>query len=75
MLELEVGEAKEKLGINKDDPLRLYKGGGHRTPPPKPENLPIPMESFQWNGWVTHARIDENPAIRGHDLCFDKTCQ
>ena len=29
----------------------------------------------QWHGWVTHARIDENPMIRGHDLCFDKTCQ
>ena len=28
-----------------------------------------------WRGWVTHARIDENPVIRGHDLCFDKTCQ
>ena len=27
------------------------------------------------HGWVTHTRIDENPAIRGHDLCFDKTCQ
>ena len=27
------------------------------------------------HGWVTHAHIDENPAIRGHDLCFDKTCQ
>ena len=25
--------------------------------------------------WVTHTRIDENPGIRGHDLCFDKTCQ
>ena len=30
---------------------------------------------YQWHGWVTHARIDENPGIRGHDLCFDKTCQ
>ena len=28
-----------------------------------------------WHGWVTHARIDENPVIRGHDLCFDKTCR
>ena len=27
------------------------------------------------HGWVTRARIDEDPAIRGHDLCFDKTCQ
>ena len=26
-------------------------------------------------GWVTHARIDENPGIRGHDLCFNKMCQ
>ena len=27
------------------------------------------------HGWVTHARIDENPAIRGHNLSFDKMCQ
>lgn len=27
------------------------------------------------HSWVTHARIDENPAIRGHDLCLNKTCQ
>ncbi len=26
-------------------------------------------------GWDTHARIDENPRIRGHDLYFDKMCQ
>ena len=29
----------------------------------------------KWHGWVTNTRIDENPVIRGHDLCFDKTCQ
>ena len=29
----------------------------------------------QWRGWVTHSRVDENPGIRGHDLCFDKMCQ
>ena len=23
----------------------------------------------------THTCIDENPVIRVHDLCFDKTCQ
>ena len=34
-----------------------------------------PKHRNQWRGWVTHARIDENPGIRGHDLCFDKTCQ
>ena len=34
-----------------------------------------PKRRNQWRGWVTHVRIDENPGIRGHDLCFDKTCQ
>ena len=34
-----------------------------------------PKHRNQWHGWVTRARIDENPVIRGHDLCFDKTCQ
>ena len=34
-----------------------------------------PKRRNQWRGWVTHARMDENPRIRGHDLCFDKTCQ
>ena len=37
--------------------------------------LPYSQGLCKWYGWVTHARIDENPAIRGHDLCFDKTCQ
>ena len=74
MLELEVGRAKEKVGVKQGGPCLLYKGNGYQTPPPEPENLPIPKESYQWNGWVIHARIDENPAIRGDDLCFDKTC-
>ena len=26
-------------------------------------------------GGVTHTRIDENPVIRGHDLCFDKSAK
>ena len=34
-----------------------------------------PERCNQWRSWVTHARFDENPEIRGHDLCFDKTCQ
>ena len=75
MLELEIGRAEERVGVKRDGPWLLYKGNGYRTPPPKPENLPIPKESSQWNGWVTHPCIVENPVIRGHDLCFDKTCQ
>ena len=34
-----------------------------------------PKRRGKWRGWVIQARIDENPGIRGHDLCFDKTCQ
>ena len=34
-----------------------------------------PKRHDQWRSWVTHARIDENPGIRGHDLCFNKMCQ
>ena len=75
MIELEGGKTEERFGMTNDGPWILYKGNGYRTPPPKPENLPIPKESSQWNGWVTHARINEDPAISGHDLCFDKTCQ
>ena len=30
---------------------------------------------YKRHGWVTHTRIDENPAKEGHHLCFDKTCQ
>ena len=31
-----------------------------------------PKRRNQWRGWVTHARIDENPGIRGHDLCLTR---
>ena len=35
----------------------------------------FPSAMIDGAGGITHTRIDENPAIRGHDLCFDKTCQ
>ena len=41
---------------------------------PSKTRLP-PKRRDKWRGWVTRIRIDENPVIRGHDLCFDKTCQ
>ena len=41
--------------------------------------LALKLAYSQWlckrHDWVTRARIDEDPAIRGHDLCFDRTCQ
>ncbi len=35
----------------------------------------FPSATIDGTGGITHTRIDENPVIRGHDLCFDKTCQ
>ena len=76
MLELEVVRVEEEASVErKGRSVPLYKGREYRTPPPKPKNLPIPKESFPQDDRVTHARIDENPAIRGHDLCVDKMCQ
>ena len=44
--------------------------------PPQPGKTRLsPKRHNRWRGWVTHARIDENPVIRGHDLCFDETCR
>ena len=58
------------------EPLSLYKGGESGVPPHLPiENRLLPKHRDWWHGGITHTRIDENPMIRGHDLCFDKTCQ
>ena len=56
--------------------LSLYKGGAECAPPHLPLEITyFPSASIDGAGWVTHTRIDEDPAIRGHDLYFDKTCQ
>ena len=58
------------------EPLSLYRGDESGAPPHMPiENLLLPKRHDLWRGGITRARIDENPVIRGHDLCFDKTCQ
>ena len=31
-----------------------------------------PKRHSQWRGWVTYTHIDENPGIRGHDLCLTR---
>ena len=44
--------------------------------PHQPGKTPLsPKRRSQLRGWVTHSHVDENPGIRGHDLCFHKTCQ
>ena len=46
------------------------------APPHFPvDNRLFPKRHDGLHGWVTHTRIDGNPAIRGHGLCCDKTCQ
>ena len=56
--------------------LSLYKGGTECAPLHLPLEITyFPSASIHGAGWVTHTRIDEDPAIGGHDLCFDKTCQ
>ena len=58
------------------EPLSLYRGGESGAPPHLPVgNRFLPKRHDRWRGGITHTRIDENPMIRGHDLCFDKTCQ
>ena len=37
------------------------------------KSLIFPSALINGAGWVTHTRIDGDPAIRGHDLSFDKT--
>ena len=56
--------------------LSLYRGAESGAPPHLPvEGRLFPKRHDRWRGWVTHTRIDGNLVIRGHDLCFDKTCQ
>ena len=55
--------------------LSLYRGDESGAPPHLPvEGRLFPKRHDGWCGWVTHTHIDGNPMIRGHDLCFDKTC-
>ena len=57
------------------DPYPLIWAAETMSPHQPNKTLLSPKRRNQWRGWVTHARMDENPRIRGHDLCFDKTCQ
>ena len=75
MVKLEVGKAEERFCIKKMALGSFIKAVGI-------ERLLLSLRTYLFlrnlspqDGWVTHARIDENPAIRGHDLCFDRTCQ
>ena len=67
----------EEEGVGeKVNPYPLYIGGQKLCVPHRPGKTRLsPKRHNQWRSWATHARIDENPGIRGHDLCFDKTCQ
>ena len=75
-LEPEVGKVEEEVGV----------GGERRvcTPFIKAKNIERLLTGLkarlfprdrQQHGWITHAHINKDPVMRGHDLCFDKTCQ
>ena len=61
--------------VEKEDPYLFIEAVETVRLPTCPINSLIPQALHRWRGWVTHAHIDENPGIRGHDLCFDKMCQ
>ena len=69
----EDGLAKEEEGVGKKvDPYPLiWADVVVRPHQPSKTRLP-PKCCDKWRGWVTHVRINENPVIREHDLCFDK---
>ena len=64
---------KEGVGEERNS-YPLIKAVNIERLPTRLKTRPFPT-GVNRHGWVTHARIDENPALRGHDLCFDKTCQ
>ena len=59
----------------KADPYPLIWADATMRPHQPGKTRLSPKCHSQWRGWVTHAHINENPGIRGHDLYFDKTCQ
>ena len=75
VLELENKKAEEeKAWVRKGNPYLLIKAVNIKCLPTRLK-FACTQGLCKRHGWITHARIDENPAIRGHDLCFDKTCQ
>ena len=66
MLELKVVRVEEEASMEKKDgSVPLYKGREYRTPPPGPQNLPIPKELYLKYGWVTHVRVDKEHINKG----------
>ena len=78
-LELEFAEMdkprRKKAQVKRLDLYPLIWAYGNMRPHWPDKTRLSPKRRNQWCGWVTNVRIDENPGIRGHDLCFDKTCQ
>ena len=65
----------DSIKIERKNPCPLYKEGEYQASSACPRGTCLKLRSrINKHGWVIHTRIDENPVIRGHDLCFDKTC-
>ena len=69
-------QRRKKAWVKTGDPYPFIKTVKECAPPHLPLEISyFPSASVNGAGWVTHAHIDEDPVIGGHDLCFDKTCQ
>ena len=66
---------RRKAWGKKGESYLLIRAVNIERPPPIRLKIRLLPRLCKWHGWVTYARIDENPVIRGHNLCFDKTCQ
>ena len=69
-----VGREKEGVG-EKVSPYLLIKAANLKRLPTSLKTRLFPKGHAERRDWIIDARIDEYRAIRGHDLCFDKTCQ
>ena len=68
-LELErrgMDQEKESVGA-KGSPYPLIKAAGILRLPTRLK-LAYSQGPCKWHGWITHARIDENPVIRGDKI-------
>ena len=64
-LELKDGSAEEEGMGEEREFLYPYKDSKISNASPLTLKLAYSQGLYKWHGWITHACIDENPAIRG----------
>ena len=69
------GLRRKKAWGRKVDPYLLIKAVNAERPLTSLKTRLFPRRHVNNMVGLPKTLIDENPAIRGHDLCFDKKCQ